>query len=119
MDLSSLESSISALEKALDSLEFWLVVSTFLVVIGLILEYWHEVKRLIEERPFKWKAFQEIVGALLVTAGVAGELVIQFRASTVETALRSASHKVEALLNKAAADSIKQAGDANKEAGEA
>jgi hypothetical protein len=47
-----------------------------------------------------------MVGGFLITAGVAGELFIQFRASKVETDLRSANHKVEAQLGRDA-DSAK------------
>jgi murein DD-endopeptidase MepM/ murein hydrolase activator NlpD len=104
MDLSALESAIDALEKSLDSLEFWLTFWTALVVIGLVVEYWHDVADLITTKPFDWKKFQTIIGGILITAGVAGELSIQFKAASVEGKLRTASHQVEALLNKEAED---------------
>jgi len=106
MNLPSLELKIIALEKSLDSLEFWLAVATLLVVVGLVLEYWHDIKDLLKTRPVKWKSVQQIVGAILVTVGVAGELGVQYKASTVETKLRSASHAVESILN-ASAESAK------------
>jgi hypothetical protein len=119
MDFAELERRILSLEQSLDSFEFWLAFSTLMVVVGLVLEYWYDVKRLVQERPFHWRALQEILGALLVTAGVAGELLIQFRASKIETDLRSTNHKVETLLRTAAAESIEKAGHANAEAAEA
>ena len=104
MDLSSLERIASNLEASLDSWGTWLSFFTLLVVVGLVLEYWYEVKKLATERPFRWKAFQELLGAVLVTVGVAGELLIQFKSSKIETAIRDVNHKIEASLNKQAAD---------------
>lgn len=101
MDLPALERAASALENSLDFWEGWLAVSTLLVVVGLILEYWHEVRDLIKE-PIRWESAQKILGAILVTVGVSGELVIQYKASTVETKVRSAAHNIEGLLNKQA-----------------
>jgi hypothetical protein len=106
MDLPSLELKIIALEKSLDSWEFWLTVATLLVVVGLVLEYWHEVRELLKARPVKWKSVRQIIGAIFVTVGVAGELSVQYKASTVETKLRAASHAVESILN-ASAESAK------------
>ncbi|MBZ5729044.1 MAG: hypothetical protein LAP87_29215 [Acidobacteriia bacterium] len=79
MDISSLERIARSLEASLDCWTTWLTVATLLVVIGLILEYWYEVKKLATERPFKWRAFQELAGAVLVTLGVAGELAVQVK----------------------------------------
>ncbi len=119
MDLPSLENAIKALENSLDSLGVWLTVWTALVVVGLIVEFAEDLKELLTERPFKWRLFRTMVGGLLITIGVAGELFVQFRASKVETDLRTDSHQVEALLNKQAADANKEAGDARNEAGSA
>jgi hypothetical protein len=104
MDLSALEGAISKLERSLNSLGGWLVFFTLLVVIGLILEYAEDLKDLITKRPFKWKLLGAMVGALLITAGVAGELVVEYRASRVETELRTANEKVIAMLNQKAGD---------------
>jgi hypothetical protein len=54
-----------------------------------------------------------------VTAGVAGELVIQFAASRIETGLRGANHRVEALLNIEAGNANDRAGKALIDAGTA
>jgi hypothetical protein len=102
MDLPSLELKITALERSLDSWQSWLFVATLLVVVGLVLEYWHEVGELLKARPVEWKSVQQIIGAVFVIAGVAGELGVQYRASAVETKLRSASHGVESILKTSA-----------------
>ena len=119
MDLPTLETAIKALEKSLDSLGVWLAVWTALVVVGLIVEFAEDLRELITERPFKWRLLRTMVGGLLITIGVAGELFIQFRASKVETEIRTDSQQVEALLNKQAADANKEAADARNEAGNA
>ncbi len=119
MDLSTLESTIKALESSLDSLGVWLTFWTALVVIGLVVEYAEDLKELIIKRPFNWKLFRTMVGGFLITAGVAGELAIQFKEFRVETDLRSATHRVEGLLNKEAGDARKVAGEAISDAGKA
>src|ERR1700737_4823955 len=119
MDLPTLETAIKALEKSLDSLGVWLAVSTALVVVGLIVEFAEDLRELITERPFKWRLLRTMVGGLLITIGVAGELFIQFRASKVETEIRTDSQQVEALLNKQDADANKEAAHARNEAGTA
>ena len=119
MDISSLERLASNLERSLDSWGFWLTISTLAVVIGLVFEYWYEVKRLVRERPFRWKAFQELMGAVLVTVGVAGELFIQAKSSKIETAIRDVNHNIEASLNKQAGDAKREASDANERAAQA
>ena len=120
MDLSALNRASKVLESRLDSFGFWLTVFTLLVVIGLVLEYWHQIPEFIDNlmRPaalFPWKQFMEIAGGILVTIGVAGELVIQFRASRAETDLRSTSHQIEATLNESAKKAEASAAEAKLE----
>ena len=117
MDLLALEEELRSLEQRLDSTELCLTVSTVLVVLGLILEYWLEVAELIHTvrlrfrkplmfgflPPFPWKSVQVITGGLLVTAGVAGELYFQFFASKLETRIRSTSGQIETVLKEKAA----------------
>lgn len=116
MDVSALERSIKTLETSLDSLEVWLAMMTSLVVLGLVLEYWHEIPEAISD--FKraanwvWKPVLVITGAILITVGVAGELAVQFLASRVGTDLRTTTHAVEALLNKQAEDARTKAEEA-------
>jgi hypothetical protein len=114
METSSLERIASSLETSLDSWGHWLAAATLLVVIGLVLEYWYQVKKLAKERPFRWRAFQELMGAVLVTVGVAGELLVQMRSSRIETALRDVNHNIEASLNKQAGDARREAAEANE-----
>jgi hypothetical protein len=104
MDLPTLETAIKALERSLDSLGAWLTVWTALVVVGLIVEFGEDLRELIVERPFKWRLLRGMVGGLLITVGVAGELFVQFKAAKAETELRADSHEIEARLNKEAAD---------------
>lgn len=130
MDLSALERKVKALETSLDSVETWLTVSTVAVIIGLVLEYWHDVVELVDaiklrsrrplffnfSSPFPWKKLQAMAGGALVTVGVAGELWFQSRASNIQTFIRSDSHQIEALLDGKAADADKEAAIARKEA---
>src|SRR5476649_2232843 len=99
MDLPALESAAEALERSLDSWMYWLLIATGLVVIGLILEYFPELEKLVRVRPFDWSNLGHLSGAILVVIGVAGELAVQYQASRVETDLRGKSHAIEGLLN--------------------
>lgn len=98
MDTSALESAISTAEKSVDALYPWLFVATAVVVIGLVVEYWPDVKKLLSERPLDRKLMIEMIGGALVTIGVAGELMVQSYLSTAETTLRGADHKYSAEL---------------------
>jgi hypothetical protein len=64
MDLSAPLNTINALEKSLDSLGSWLFFWTALVVIGLIVEYWHEIPESIAafKRGESWRPLLVIVG---------------------------------------------------------
>ena len=109
MDSLALASSIKSLERSADSLSGWLTFFTALVVIGLILEYWKDVTGIF--RSFEWPKLRAVIGGILVTVGGAGELFIGFRASTVETKLRSANAETFASLNKEAGEARKTAAD--------
>ena len=123
MDVSILERRVSSLEKSLDSLESWLAIATTLVVVGLVVEYWHEIpesiQKLKDARKWLWQPVCIILGAILITIGVAGELGVQFFASRKGTDLRDTNHEIGRLLNAKVADLNKEAGDARKEAGAA
>ncbi len=82
---------LSALESSYDSLSFWLTIWTAIVVLGLILEYAHDFQKLVRG-PRRWMILRKFIGGILVTAGVAGELFVQFRLSGVETNLRTAKN---------------------------
>lgn len=120
MDLSALERDVRALEISLDSMEFWITVSTLLVVVGLVVEYWFPLSELIEEirkrHPFPWKKLAEMIGGVLVTIGVAGELSFQSIASNKGALIRAYSHQIEGLLNKEAGQARSEASHANERA---
>jgi hypothetical protein len=105
MDASALDISITSLESSSDSLSCWLTVFTVLVVIGLIVEYWHDAVELLKKRPIEKKLVHTIVGGTLITLGVAGELAVQYAAAGIEAKLRAVNHRVEAALLNAASDS--------------
>lgn len=118
IDIDSLRRAITTLEGRIDSLEIWLAVMTAVVVIGLILEYIPEIRE--EFKSFRekrtWKPLLITAGAVLITVGVAGELLVQFRASHDESALRSANDQVFAALNTAAATARKEASEVSERA---
>jgi hypothetical protein len=123
MDASALERDIARLEKSFDSLEVWLAAATILVVIGLVIEYWHEIPESIhalkESKKWLWKPVCVILGGILITLGVAGELVVQFIASEKETELRKDNDSVFSGLNTEAANARLDAGKAIERAGKA
>src|SRR6267378_8530573 len=90
--------STSDLERAVDSLECWLVIWTIVVAAGLVVEYTKDVKNFLVAG-FKWlfcsgtrpTLTATIFGAFLITGGVIGEGWIEFRASKVQTDLRKAN----------------------------
>jgi hypothetical protein len=111
MDSSALANLIKSLESSLDSLGSWLTFWTICVVFGLVVEYFPEAVVALKKRPFRWSALKPIIGGILVTAGVAGELAIQFRAAGVETKLRNATAEVFGTLDKEAGEARKAAAD--------
>ncbi len=121
MDLSALESISKILEKSLDFWGLILLLATALVVIGLVVEYWHDVQEFWVRRTwpmasFPWDKLTALAGGILVTIGVAGELLVTYKASRVETKLRENSHKIEALLTQKAGDAAASAKTAHDEA---
>jgi hypothetical protein len=114
MDPSALESVSRSLESSLDFWGLMLLVATLLVVIGLVVEYWHEVGELWEHvrwpmAAFPWDKVVALSGGILVTIGVFGELFVTYKASRVETKLRENNHKIEESLNISAAEAAKAA----------
>jgi hypothetical protein len=102
-------------ELRLDLLGKWLTFWTVLVVLGLILEYFdlfQKSRRFITIRSIDWTSLSfrwsinwltvgEVLGGLLVTFGVAGELYVQFIASRVEHDLRTSSDSTIAKITSA------------------
>jgi hypothetical protein len=79
-----------SLENGMDDLHVWLLWWTGLVVVGLVLEYGFEFgKHRIAPKFSRRLSWLYPLGGILVTLGVAGELYVEFRASSVETNLRN------------------------------
>jgi len=123
MDFATLERNISNLESSIDSLEVWLTLMTGLVVLGLVIEYWYEIPEAISElkegKEGRWKPICTIIGAVLITIGVGGELVVQFKASAEGTDLRKANDAISVGLKTAASEAIERAGKAVERASKA
>jgi hypothetical protein len=114
--LIDLESAINRLNSSSDSLSCWLGFWTALVVIGLVIEYAHDVWKFLFEKPRDLSLLRQVIGGILITAGVAGELAIGMRQSSVETQLRDANSKIAAFLNEKAGEAYERAAQANGKA---
>jgi hypothetical protein len=98
-----------SLEGAVDSLATWLEIFTALVVVGLIVEYGPEIFiDIVEKKP----PSSGLVGGLLITIGVAGELLIGFRANRKEAELREVNDLIIAEANERAARAEQSAAEA-------
>ena len=109
MALSELDNISKALERSLDFWGVMLLLATALVVVGLVAEYWHDINKfwMLLRWPmalFPREELMRLVGGILVTIGIGGELLFTYRASRVETELRNNNHRIEALLTKEAGD---------------
>src|SRR5271156_6009792 len=91
--VTSLESSISRLDGSFGRVEFWLFVATALVVAGLVVEYWDDLHGLVEKirrrHSIPWQLVRAVAGGILVTIGVAWELVEEVNAFNIEGKLRA------------------------------
>jgi hypothetical protein len=136
MDASALDNAISALEKSIsivesqvDSLEFWLWVSTTVVVIGVALELcfivrehhsqreaWRRASIRSPEKPSAWFFILEMASVLLVVLGIAGELVVGVFSANKNAELRNKNGLLVALVREKASNAEKEAGQARKEA---
>jgi hypothetical protein len=116
MDTSDFLGKIANLESSLDRFEFWLTFATALVILGLILVCGFEIREAIAtlKKQWSWKPLGVIAGGILITVGVAGELALQFFASSQQTALRKANHAVVAAFQKEAADARERASNAEE-----
>ena len=83
------ELSQAVLEQRIDELSRALLFWTFIVVVGLILEYGYDgLKEADKKNVFRWSKLFSSFGGILVVVGVAGELFVQFPASRAENSLR-------------------------------
>jgi hypothetical protein len=121
MNPDDLQRSINGLESSLDSLGWWLHLATALVVFGLLLEYLHQIPESIKEyrKTRSYWPILIVVGGVLITVGVAGELAVQYVAGRTETALRKANDELFTGLNIEAAQARRDAGVAIERASKA
>jgi hypothetical protein len=111
MDASVLQRSISDISKSLSWLNSWLVAMTAVVVLGLLLEYLPELKdewgkflkagawrSLITRHSQAWKPLAILLGAVLVTVGVTGEMVFEALSFRKEGQLEQAHGDLDKFL---------------------
>lgn len=114
MEELALINKIAALEASRSSLDHWLTLSIFLVVIGLAveliviwLEHRHEIlafERGVSERPSILALVFALLGAGLVAIGVSGEFWIHVRSERLETEIRNFNASLLAIANNKAGD---------------
>jgi len=120
--------SIPELEGHLDSLHAWLVIWTLVVAAGLFIEYSLPIFEALRSC-FKWKLSRsrlvaikkakgvcEIVGGILVIAGVVAEGLIEFSQSRTETSLRNENHTLIAKLGTDSKQALRDANSAGQKA---
>jgi hypothetical protein len=103
MDIPALEAAVRSLEHSIGVFTWCLLGSTFVVSLGLILEYWHPVSEFIDELKwpmsvFRWPKFMEIAGGILVTIGVLGEFGFTLEVFVLEGRLEQANHAIRDTL---------------------
>jgi len=136
MDESALKTLVAHLESLRTPLDHWLSIWTWLVVAGIAFELVTVIREYCDdrrawrraatqltipppERPSRrWLLF-DLVGVLIVVAGVAGELAVEARIAQNETALRNANGSLMLLLDQKAGDAAVSASNASVAAGEA
>ncbi|MGH9561761.1 MAG: hypothetical protein ACRD3S_09930 [Terracidiphilus sp.] len=125
--VANLESTIKSLDVSFDRVESWLLGFTLLVVVGLIIEYWDDIRKLRtfsrrQRTGLDWPshtdnfgaAFRAVIGGILVTIGVAGELVEEFQGYRIGTSSRDANAKIVALLTDEAKTAERKIADDDK-----
>src|ERR1017187_10380000 len=127
--IATLRSSIKDLESSSSSLESLLYFFVALVVIGVVLEVGFVIWEYSEEReeyqrgtirspqkPSVWKLSFELLGALLVAIGVAGELGVDVKSGTIQTELRTKNGELIQLLEGASSAALITAAQSEKDA---
>jgi len=84
----------TSLEGSIDSLGRWMIFFTGMVAVGLVIEY--RAPFVLFYKTHDLRVFLASIGGLLVTAGVAGEWLIEFRAHRKEKTLRTLNEEIEA-----------------------
>jgi len=136
MDESTLNSLIHNLETSRSSLDWWLGFWTCLVVIGVAFELIAVIGEYLADRklwttartravlsnpekPSISRLIFDLLGVVLVVAGVAGELFVQAKVATNETDLRNANGRLVLLLEQEAGDAKHSATGASEAAKQA
>lgn len=127
--ISALENSISHLDASSASLDIWLKFFTALVAVGvafeivvIFVEYleahraWRRSSIRTPEKPSVRFLVFNLLGILLVTGGVAGELWVSVRSGNVNTSLRIDNGKLVSLVNQKAGYANESARDAEAQA---
>ena len=129
MDTSALEKAISSLENSSESLDSWLKFWTVLTVIGVAIaiivilkEYRTAYKAWLRgsirspEKPTVRMLIIQLIGPVLVTVGVVGELWISILSAKINTGLRNNNNILVGLIHKQAGNAGKMAGEARERA---
>jgi hypothetical protein len=82
----------TGLENRLDSLDSWMIGFTWLVAVGLFIEFYAVLNLAITH---DWNVLIDRVGLFLVTIGVSGELAIEHQSHRAERKLREANAEIE------------------------
>lgn len=112
IDLSTLETLVKSLNESLDTVAFRLDIATAAVVIGLLIEYaedarkvfWALVNGVTNRNLNSFRALEghvksAVLGGVLITVGVGAELWYGYRASAIDSALQTANGQIVAFLN--------------------
>jgi hypothetical protein len=124
MDIPALEAAVRSLEHSIGVFTWCLLGSTFVVSLGLILEYWHPVSEFIDELKWpmsvvRWPKFMEIAGGILVTIGVLGEFGFTLEVFVLEGRLEQANHVIRDTLTAKLGEADKMAKTAVSDASSA
>jgi hypothetical protein len=120
--ISILENDISGLERYVDSLEVWLKISSFAVVVGVFAEMYFVIHEYLDDRK-EWRKgwissplkpsllllTLELLSVFLVVVGVAGELVVGIMSGNVNTSLRGKNASLVRLVRQRAGEASDRA----------
>jgi len=103
----------ASLDRAVDRLSRWLEFWTFIVAAGLIVEYAPDIIDAFRKRH---APSLPVVGGIVITIGVVGELWIGLRSATRAIRLREVNDALIAEANERAATAEQRAAEANRAA---
>lgn len=128
MDESALRTALAASETCWSSLEHWLWACAGVVFLGVVLEIMPVISEYLTElrefrrgticspeRPMRLKFALEVLGSVLVTIGVFGELVVGIKMAKVETNMRDDTAQLVSIIDQKAAEARKRAAHAELE----